>query len=548
MKKFIYLIMAFSLTFISCDPMDDVYDELDAEGTTSDPRSIIGSDEYTLTDDDYETLGLDYGSFSSEDDAKTMLPDFISSNSKYDYWAKNSSVLIGYQLYVGSAPGVSDYTSADSYELADADYANAGADAATYSVFTAASPADLNLPSILESNIDAPVSGDIVLAKYKYAEEPSDPAVIYTMVNDDYQLIVDLVANNSDPAISSLVSSYGDSELYTGASAYYGNFDIRLSKRVGQADYDALTTEEEQIAFVDERVQIGVQWFLKAKYPNAVPEINGQTVNYVITYKTFDDTYTTLEPTVIYKCTAGGSDPEFELVDGPGEDVVYQASTITENRGDFYSYTGSEWEKVSGVYFMGSGDFDSMGEESGQPGKYNNFGSSTPPGDYLPAFLNIKYPYALEGDEMIVIYDYYSSSSGAQIRGDLYTKADGVWSGFESTISTTLQFGFDGTNWVPDNTIKYTLVSADYAYMSTELEGNEFFSNVNLGSLASYNDYDYNWSDEQILYSLDLLLDYLDPNAEEGQKYLITYLLYDNGLNDITRNLIKTNGEWVWDE
>ena len=43
MKKFIYLIMAFSLTLISCDPMGDVYDELDASGTTTDPRNIIGS-------------------------------------------------------------------------------------------------------------------------------------------------------------------------------------------------------------------------------------------------------------------------------------------------------------------------------------------------------------------------------------------------------------------------------------------------------------------------------------------------------------------------
>lgn len=539
--------MAFSLTFTSCDPMDDVYDELDAQGTTEDPRAIIGSDEYTLNSDDFTTLGLTYGSFSSEDEAKTMLPDFISSNSKYDYWAKNSSVLIGYQLYVGSAPGVSDYTYADSYELSDADYATAGVDAAAYSVFTAASPADLNLPSVLEDAIDAPTSGDIVLAKYKYAEEPSDPSVIYTMTNDDYQIILDNVINNTNPDISSLVSSYGDSEFYTGASVYYGNFDNRLYKREGQADLDALATDEEKIALVNARVQEGIVWFLEGKFPNAVPEINGQTVYYVITYKTYDGT-DTLEPTVIYKCTESGSTPKFELVEEPGEGVTYQASTVTENRGDYYTYTGSEWDKVSGVYFIGSADFDSMGEESGQPGRYNNFGSSTPPGDYLPTFLNIKYPYALEGDEMIVVYDYYSSSSGAQIRGDLYTKADGAWSGFQSTISTSLQFGFDGNAWVPDNTIKYTLVGSDYAYMADTLEGNELFANVSLVNLAKYVDYDYNWSDEQILYSLDVLLDYLDPSAAEGQKYLITYLLYDNGANDVTRNLIKENGEWVWNE
>lgn len=538
MKKIFYLILVLGFVFTACEPLDDINAEIDAQQSLV----ITGDTEYTLTSDDYATLGLS-GRFNSEDEAKSEIPALLTE--MFPHWGKNSSVLVDYQLNVGYAP-VGDYTYADTYELDDSDYANAGADAAAYSVFTAMSPAGLNLPSILDNNIDAPTNGDIILAKYKYAEEPSDPSVIYTMINEDYMLVVDGVANSSDPAVNSLVSSYGDSEFYTGSSAYYANFDTRLSKRVGQADIDALATEEEKIALIDARVQEGIVWFLKGKFPNAVPEINGQTVFYAITYKTYNGANS--EPTVIYKCTASGSDPVFELVEGPGEDVVYQASTITENRGDFYSYTGSKWEKVSGVYFIGSGDFDSMGEASGQPGRYNNFGSTTPPGDYLPTFLNIKYPYALEGEQMIVIYDYYSSSSGAQIRGDLYTKAAGVWSGFQSTISTTLQFGHDGNTWQPDNTIKYTLVSADYAYMASALEGNSFFANVSLTSLANYNDYDYNWSLDQIIYSLDVLLNHLDPSAADGQKYLITYLLYDNGTNDVTKHVIKQAGEWVWND
>ncbi len=542
MKKIILLLTIFSMVFTSCEPLEDINAKIDAQD-----NPIVGDTEYTLTDDDYANLDEDNegyhlykGRFDNEDDVKELIPNFLSE--MFPVWGKKSSVLVGYQLNIGYAPGVSDYSYADKYELNNSDYANAGVDAATYSVFTAASPADLNLPSILENNIDAPSNGDNILAKYKYAEEPSDPSIIYTMINEDYQLIVERVKNNSDPAINSLVSSYGTNEYYTGASSYYGNFDTRLYKREGQTDYDLLTSEEEQTAFVDARVQEGVVWFLKDKFPNAVPEINGQTVYYVITYLTYNGTNS--EPTVIYKCTAGGSDPEFELVDGPGEDVVYQASTITENRGDFYSYTGSKWEKVSGVYFVGSGDFDSMGEAYGQPGRYNNFGSSIPPGDYLPAFLSIKYPYALEGEQMIIIYDYYSSSSGAQIRGDLYTKAAGVWTGFQSTISTTLQFGHDGTTWIPDNTIKYTLVrNEDYEYMASQLTGAEYSGLI--GNLAGYGDFDYNWSPAQIHYALSLFLDHHDPNAAEGQKYSLTYVIYDNGENDYTTSFIKQNGAWV---
>ncbi len=541
MKKILVLLTIFSMVFASCEPLEMINAEVDAM-----PNPIVGDATYTLTADDYEALELNYGSFSSVDAAKSAIPPFLAE--MFPVWGKNSSVLLNYQLYIGNSPGVSDYTGADSYELADVDYANAGTDAAIYSVFTAISTADLNLPSVLKNNIVDPAEGDIILAKYKYSEEPSDPSVIYTMTNDDYQLIVDRVVNNSNPAISDLVTSYGDSELYTGAGVYFGNFDTRLYKREGQADFDALTTDEEKVALVDARVQEGVVWFLKDKFPTAVPEKEDQTVSYEITYKTYNGD--NAEPTVIYKCTAAGSadsDPEFELVKGPEEGLAYQVSSVTEDRGDFYSYTDdSKWEKISDVYFIGSGDFDSMGEADGQPGKKNSFGSSTPPGDYVPALLNIKYPYALEGDSFTIVYNYYSSSSGAQVRGDLYTKASGVWSGFKSTISTSLQFGHDGATWVPDNTIKYTLVrNADYEYMSAQLTGNADFDNVSLGNLASYGDFDYNWSDEQIHFALALFLDHLDPTAAEGQKYTLTYVIYDNGENDYQTSFIKTDGAWV---
>lgn len=535
MKKIIYLFAVLGLIFTSaCNPLGDIHDEIDAF-----VNPIVGDATFTLTDEDYDALGLSYGSFSSLEDAKAALPAFLQS--KYPVWGKGSGALIGYQLYVGYAPGVSDFTYADSYELADEDYDGAGTDAAMYKVFTAASPASKNLPGILATKIDAPVSGDVVLAKYKYAEEPSDPSVVHNMISEDFMLIVDRVANHSDTLVSGLVSSYGDSELYTGAGAYYSNFDTRLYKREGQADYDALTTDEERIAFVDERVQTGIVWFLKDKFPNAVPEVNGITVFYSITYLTYNGE--NINYTVIYKCTAAGADPEFELVEGPGVDVVLQASTITEKRGDFYTFTGTEWEEISGVLYLGSNDFDSMGEAYGQPGYYNNFGSTISPDAYLPTFLDIKYPYALADDELFVIYDYYSSSSGAQIRGNLYTKADGAWNGFQSTISTTLQFGHDGNVWVPDNTIKYTFTSADYAFVVANFSAAYPSETGNLDSYGNFNM--FSWTDEMILEVIGAVLLNNNPSAADGQKFTVTYSVYDGSTHDTTLYLVLQGGVYV---
>lgn len=537
MKKIIYLFAVLGIAFsTACTPMDDIHEEIDAMA-----NPIVGNAIYTLTDADYSDLELNYGSFSNLEDAKTMLPPFLKS--MFPVWGRGSSALVGYKLYVGNAPGVSDYTYADNYQLTDEDYDGAGTDAALYKVFTAASPPDINLPRILADNIDAPVSGDIVLTKYKYTKEPSDPSIIHAMVSDDYMLIVDRVANHSDPLVSGLVSSYGDSELYTGAGAYYSNFDTRLYKREGQADYDLLTTDEERIAFIDARVQVGIQWFLKDKFPNAVPEINGQTVFYIITYKTFNGT--DAFPTVIYKCIAEGSDPEFELVEGPGEDVAYQASTITENRGDYYTYTGTKWEKNSDVIFLGSGDFDSMGEAYGQPGYYNNFGSTLPPDDYVPTFLGIQYPYALAGDELVVIYDYYSSSSGAQLRGNLYTVIDGEWAGFQSTISTTLQFGHDGQTWVPDNTIKFEFGPADYAYVVSTFASVSGFENP-VSNLSSYGNFSlFNWTTEQVDTAIDAVIKHNYPGMGEGQKFAVTIYVYDGSSHNLTLYYILSGGVYV---
>jgi len=213
----------------------------------------------------------------------------------------------------------------------------------------------------------------------------------------------------------------------------------------------------------------------------------------------------------------------------------------------FYTLSGGVWEEASdGLYVLASDDYDAMGTAYGQPGKYNNFDSSMDIDDYISTFLGIKYPFAQDDDNINVIYKYYSSSAHeTQTRGNSYTVVGGVWTGYQSTISTTLQFGHDGNTWVPDNTIKYELVAADYEYIAAQLEGNPDFGNVSLANLASYGDFDYNWDEDQIAYALGILAAYINPTAEEGQKYTFVYLLYDNGLNTVSMNLILTDGVWV---
>jgi hypothetical protein len=130
--------------------MDDIYTEIDAQ-----VNPVVGDANYTLTDDDYTALDLTYGSFSSIDDAKTMLPAFLTE--KYPTWGKGSSVLIDYKLYLGNAFKVSTYS------LTQDDYTLSGSNLLGFKFD--AKPENY-LADIITNNISSPNEGDVAVAQY----------------------------------------------------------------------------------------------------------------------------------------------------------------------------------------------------------------------------------------------------------------------------------------------------------------------------------------------------------------------------------------------
>ena len=606
MKKLIYLLPVLALFFTACDPMDEIYADIDAQESV-----IIGDAQYTLTGDDYDALGLNYGSFSSENDAKSDIPALLTN--MYPVWGKGSSVLVDYQLYIGNAFSVKDYSlNKDDYTFSGSDLLGFQSDATPSGV----------LSDILTNNVNNPNEGDYVVAKYyqftgdAYSVTPS----VSLEENFDYGTTAGDLTTISAGAWAS--HSGASNQLMYGTTsltmANYPSIDV-----AGSIMLDASGSEDVS-TFISAPVTSGTMYastlinlsvvgdgtysfhFADDSYGysarvGAKTDGNGgvlfgigatsSTLTYGTTSFALNTTYLLVssynidngisnlyiltsaeasEPNSPEATSSGDSGKTIERIalrqgyGGPTatldgirvantwsalmsndqlDDVVI-GDKVAEEMG--YTYADGAWVTApERFYLISDADFDSMGEESGQPGRYNNFGSSTPPDDYLPTFLGIKFPYALEGVELDVAYDYYSSSSGAQVRGNLYTKTNGVWTAYQSTISTTLQFGHDGATWVPDNTIKYTLIAGDYVYMADQLTGNPDYDNVSLPNLASYSDFDYNWTESQIIEALGILADHLSPNAEEGQKYTFTYLLYDNGLNTLSMNLILTNGVWV---
>jgi hypothetical protein len=549
MKKIIYLLTLSAFVFTACAPNEDINAEIDAQD-----NPIVGDATYTFTDEDYEALELGSGSFSSVDDAKTMIAPYLQTIAPFQYWGNGSSVTVNYELYVGSADGVSDYTYADSYEFSNADYAATGSNA--FGFYPNVDPND-EIPAVLDAQIMDATEGQILLVEYdQYIDTPDVGLTNLYQASfpanfDDFELID---ASGSLDAWTTGSSNVQGSGFSSGAQA---NEEWLISPEVDLSDgSDLLFQITQEIDFLGDPSLIDV--LIATDYIEG-----GDVASATWTALSFDKT--------IYGSMTTSEDFDFSAYDGETIHIALKYSSTDSDSprwrvqdfavkaigisgdavsyGTYYMYSGGAWELAENVYYLSSADFDSMGEGSGEPGRFDNFSSSVSPNSYLPAFLAINFPYGQEEEELIVTYAYYSSSSGAQVRGNLYTFTDGAWMAHQSTISTSLQFGHDGTQWVPDNTIRYTLVDSDYDVVASTLLTTAGFEDA-AGNLDSYGNFNRtgsgsSWSDEMMFTAMGVMLDNLDPSAADGQKYITTYNIYDGSSGTEDRSLIKEAGIWI---
>ncbi len=93
-KTFYYLAIFLGLVLTSCEPMEDIHNEINSK---LDNERAVGDITYTLTEDDYDDLGFNFPNFGSVDEAKTVLPGFLED--KYPNYGAKSSANITFDIY-----------------------------------------------------------------------------------------------------------------------------------------------------------------------------------------------------------------------------------------------------------------------------------------------------------------------------------------------------------------------------------------------------------------------------------------------------------------
>ncbi len=534
MKKIILLLTIFSMVFTSCDPLEDIYSDIDALKTDG----IFGNVTRTLSDDDYADLDQNFKNFSSIDDAKTKLPDFLSD--KYPVlgviWnadgsiKKASSATITYKLY---SP-----INFQTYTVTDEDYTGLG--------LTSLNNLD-EINDFFASKFPNEEKGTVV--DLTYITEPT--IIDYTLTDEDF----DLVGNGR-----------------------FDNFDIRA----GQDE----ETEESR--------RVKIQTILLNNFPDAK-----DGTKYNVTYAVYDGSAGVLnmlvkqqqnEPDPALTTNYTLTDADFELVgngqyknfdirEGKDEETIEarraKIETILLNNfptavsGDLYNvtyaiYDGSAGSRVMLVQFDGTSytifsttsyefytfeleesttRFTLTGEWAapitftseeytlmGQ--RYSNFSDKDEAEYNIGIYLRTLYQFAAPEDFVAVEYNYFSGGV-SQINVNFVFDGS-VWNAISSVIDSELQFAHNGTTWVPDNTISYTLTNADFT-----LVGN-----------GNYNNFDVRaGKDEETvearLAKINTILLNNFPQYGEGQKFSVSYAVWKPGDDIFVMNVIHNGTEYV---
>ncbi|MEP5106916.1 MAG: hypothetical protein ABJQ84_19985, partial [Ekhidna sp.] len=219
-----------------------------------------------------------------------------------------------------------------------------------------------------------------------------------------------------------------------------------------------------------------------------------------------------------------------------GEEV----ETDTYNAFYMYNEGSTSWSAIDAedAYFMSEPDYDAFGL------RFPNFSSSDRAENFLPDFLSKTLrPFAQEDDTQIVIYDYFSSSSGTQVRGDFYTFTGGEWVEYASTIEASFNFGFKEEGWVADNTIKVSFGTADYTWIVDNFTG-VYNGASNMAQFGNFSC--FNWTEAEKFDVISSRLEVLYPSIEEDpQPFKVTYSEFCGATANRVMTVVYSGGEWT---
>ena len=572
MKKSIYFLMMFiGLALTGCEPMEDIHNELDA---TLENMPIEGIADYELTDEDYETLDLPFGNFSSLDDARALIPSILAAN--YPVWGRGSLANVTFDLY---AP-----INVEEYTVTAADYSAIGL---SENYFTGMG----DIEDFLSYQFPQAAEGSYVELTYRTLAEEIE----YSFDNDDFDVVGEELGDTY-PAPAASAAQYNNFDRREGRSAYWSDamildainavlsenfagvegqtYEVSYAIYDGESGTESMNVKFDGNSYIavggtayefnnDDYDLVGAE--LGEAYPgpagNAAQynsfDIRASSANYWSEAMIFEAINTVLMER--YPSATDGDEfvVTYRIFNGTGTSLVTKSVVMSD--GEFVIDETSSISTImaTNVFAFANGDWqipftlpaNVYQEEFGQ--RFGNFDDEEEALYMIGIYLESVYPYAQEGFFVPVAYKFYNGQRTVTEYAN-FVFEDGEFNHIPSVIKQTLQFGHNGEGWEPDNTIVYTLAPADYQFIGQQFA--EQYPDPSW-SVGNYNNFDRRpgnrneWTDAMLLEAMNVLLnEKVAPNAEEGQKYVLVFNIYNGSNTTETMSLIKINGEWVRNE
>ncbi|MCG8578841.1 MAG: DUF5017 domain-containing protein [Bacteroidales bacterium] len=482
MKKILKYIPVLLVLLYACDPMEDVYNDLDK---AREPYNEAV--EFMMTADDYKTVSKQAlkDATNAEDTAyaKAVESD-MSFNQKYtdldymkyvlhtNYIALNKKSVAKVEYNTMDKPEeLIALEAAEMYYVSEEDYNSVSEDVGKAQAFFPGYEAEEYIAGILDAAIENPEDGQIVNVNYNYFVEVPEIGMATLFEEGFNETLGDFELINVTGEQVWQASSYGG-DNYAKMSGYdngaFANEDWLISPEVDLSnEIDVNLQFRQAINFLnDEWDQIKV--LISSDYTGDVAAATWDEI--VVENKPAGNSWSFVESEEIdlemyegekvylaFKYLSSSSNaPTWEI-----DWLKFQALGVSgdlDKRAALYVFNG-EWKPVNDTYIVSSKDYDMFGT----PGKYDNFSTSDAPENYLPTYLQSKFPYAQEGDMQYVGYKYYYNRN-TSFKVSKYVFTEGMWTSESSGpfITVTNQFVHNGTTWVFDPTVAFTMGKSDY--------------------------------------------------------------------------------------
>lgn len=493
--KLKYNLIALSLfggLLAACDPMEDIYNEIDSEGTTITKTQ----EEYILTKADYESIAKAAEVDAQTDEEKTLakrvasdlaLNAFASADkyvpailtNMYGSWGKGSTVGVTYNYQEDASETQKKFAAVSTYALGDDDYKAIWGNA-----FLSPSHApNVEIPKILATRVENAQEGAFCLVDYMY--DQNDPVEGTDYLNEDFNSCTSkqpieiegwtqVCVKGTEKWSANVYKGDGAAEL----SAYKAAGELEsylITKPVKIESADAMLTFDIVFGYYNGDA-FGV--LVSDKYnPGEAFDASAWTdITDYFTYPTpLENGYTdkanagtyslksfygkSLYVAFRYRGAKGGVTTTIQLdnvkvsTSQPAQPKPYSALFQFAN-GKWGAYPGSD------VLVVAPADYDAMGD----PGKNDNFSSSIKATDYLPVFLAQKLPYAKAGDTQVVLYKYYNGTTTVAM-ADEYLLGTTWALNSNIVVREKETFLHNGEKWLFDPTITVSMTADDYLYL-----------------------------------------------------------------------------------